>query len=109
MKTLRVAHIFAGLAHAAQNAIVNLVAKQTDQRLGGHQKGTALTDYPEPDNFEQIYADPDENLMWEVVGYSVDGRGNRKFQTIVGNLANKELAEAFIRVYTEKYVNENLF
>jgi hypothetical protein len=63
--------------------------------------------YPVADNFDGIYADrdEDENSMWEVVGYT----GENGYQKIIGNLPSKQLAEAFIRVYTDRYVIETFF
>ncbi|UUG69458.1 hypothetical protein SEA_SHAM_147 [Streptomyces phage Sham] len=62
-----------------------------------------MIDFPEPDNFDDIYAVRNEHLTWDVIGYSMDERGNRKSRAITENVANKPLAEAFIRWYTDKY------
>jgi len=44
MKVQSSAHTSGGLAHAILDAILNLVVRQTDQNLVGHQKGISFED-----------------------------------------------------------------
>jgi len=59
--------------------------------------------YPDADEFDDIYVQPNENLTWDVIGRSTDYYNNTKFKTLEEGVRNKALAEAFIRWYTENY------
>jgi hypothetical protein len=59
--------------------------------------------FPSPDIFDGIYARVSDYLMWDVIGR----RGNET-DTVTSNIANKPLAEAFIRWYTDGYWKEQL-
>jgi hypothetical protein len=59
---------------------------------------------PEADYFDNIEVMPHEEdfTMWKVVGVRVD-IDHVKMTTLKEYIANKPLAEAFVRWYTDKY------
>lgn len=65
--------------------------------------------YPEPDNFDDIYIECNSDLIWNVVGHSKDYSDGDKYIVIAWNLMNKQIAEAFLRVYTDNYIRGQFF
>jgi hypothetical protein len=69
-----------------------------------------LKQYPSPDNFMDIVVTQHEEdfTKWRVVGVTVDWDAVKQLD-IETDFANKALAEAFVRGYTDKYVRRNYF
>lgn len=68
-----------------------------------------MKNYPEPDMFVVIYAEINEDFMWNVVGCNDNGPDNARLAVIESNFANRQIADGFIEMYVKKYVKENFF
>jgi hypothetical protein len=63
-----------------------------------------MSNYPDPDSFTDIVAvqHEDDFTLWRVVGVTVDWDAVKQLNIETG-IPNKQLAEAFVRWYTDKY------
>lgn len=69
-----------------------------------------MNDFPAADYFDDLIVCPHEDdfTQWKVIGVRTEFN-SLKMLDLVSNLANKHLAEAFVRVYTEDYIKEMFF
>jgi hypothetical protein len=69
-----------------------------------------VREYPSPDNFMDIVVTQHEDdfTIWRVVGVSVDFDAIKQLDIETG-FQNKALAESFVRVYTDRYTNNQFF
>ena len=66
--------------------------------------------YPEPDNFIDIVVTQHEDdfTKWRIVGVKVDWDAVKHLDIETG-FENKQLAESFLRMYTDSYIQDSFF